>query len=473
MINSLKSILSLVFISLLFSCESILDTDPILSVDSDAALNSVEGIEAATTGCYSYLRDTELYGRELIVNPELMGNTAAHSGRRSNYLALSNNQRGYHMGGWEPSFKGILQINLILDTLEDFEGEQEWKNNIAGQLYFLRALYYHNLSKIFGYDPTAVIESSDRGTVPLILEPVKVLGDVRPKEREPITGMYLQLYSDLEKAYELMGSESNTSGPHLATQGAAAALFSRVALYNGDYGKVIEMADKAIASGVGRFSTYDSYVSDWRAETHPESLFEVEFKIDQNIGVTNSIRSAFTTRVDEDSTVPNGNGDAVVSDALFALYGDDDVRKQLIMKGLGRASNANEMTKFFSRGGAPNLDNIPVIRISEVYLNRAEAYARTPGGEGNALIDINRIRERAGLTPVSGLSEEGLLDEVLKQRKLELAFEGHSFFDYKRLGEDILKPTGNVIRFSDYRILARIPWREFNANQLLRQNKDY
>lgn len=473
MIHTMKSIVLLALIGLFCSCESLLETDPILSVDTDAALTSVEGIEAATIGCYSYLRDTDLYGREYIVNPELMGNTAAHSGRRSNYLALSNNQRGYHMGGWAVAFKGILQINMILEALEDFEAEQGWKDGIAGQLYFLRALYFHNLARVYGYDPTAVVSASDRGTVPLILETVKSLEDVKPKERAPIDEMYAHLYTDLDKAVALLGSGSNGSGPHYATQGGAAALYTRVALYNGDYEKVIEMAEVAIASGVGRFSTLDSYVADWRAETHPESLFEVEFKIDQNIGVTNAIRSAFTTRVDGDATLPNGYGDAVVSDGLFALYAEEDVRKQLIMKGLGRASDANEMTKFFSRGGAPNLDNVPVIRLSEVYLNRAEAYAHLPGGEANAMNDVNLIRERAGLAPVGGLAEEALLQEILLQRKLELAFEGHSFFDYKRLGEDIEKPTGAVLKFSDYRMLPRIPWREFNANKLLRQNVGY
>src|SRR5690606_31719839 len=109
----------------------------------------------------------------------------------------------------------------------------------------------------------------------------------------------------------------------------------------------------------------------------------------------------------------------------------------------------------------------------EVYLNRAEAYARTPGMAVQAMEDVNRIRVRAGLSPVSGLAEDNLIDEVLKQRKLELAFEGHSFFDYKRLGLDIVKPNGNVFRFSDYRVLARIPWREFNSNKNLQQNRGY
>ncbi|WP_461534034.1 RagB/SusD family nutrient uptake outer membrane protein [Sinomicrobium sp.] len=461
-----------IFSLFLTSCESLLETDPMLSVDSETALSSVESIEAATVGCYSQLRSTSLYGRQYIVYPELMGNTAAHSGRRSNNQTVANNARGTHMGGWQLAYEAITAANEILEALEDFEGSQEWKDGIAGQLYFLRALYYHNLARIYGYDPTA-IGATNRGTVPLVLTSIKTYSEIVPTPRATQEEMYAQLYEDLEKAYELLQGTPTSAGPHFATSGGAAALMTRVALYNGDYPTVIEWADKAIESGVARFSTHDSYISDWRAETHPESLFEVEFKVDQNIGITNSIRSAFTTRVNEEGTVQNGNGDAVVSDQLFELYEDDDVRKQLIMKGLGTASDANEMTKFFSRGGAPNLDNVPVIRLSEVYLNRAEAYAKVGGMEAEAIADVNLIRERAGLTPVTGLVEELLLDEIAKQRKLELAFEGHSWFDYKRLGQDIEKPNGTTFLWSDYRILSIIPWREINANAALQQNRGY
>src|SRR5690606_4364242 len=137
------------------------------------------------------------------------------------------------------------------------------------------------------------------------------------------------------------------------TQGAVAAFFSRVALYNGDYEKVIEEAEKALTSGVGTFSSRQSYFADWRATIHPESMFEVEFKVDQNVGVNNAIRADFTNRVDEAATAPNGRGVARVSDDLFALYEEQDVRKTLIWKGLGAASDDNQMTKFFSRGGTP------------------------------------------------------------------------------------------------------------------------
>lgn len=463
-----------IFLSLsVSSCKDMLDVQPTESIDVNDALTSKEGFQAATVGVYSYLRNTSQYGRQLIVYPEILGNTAAHRGTGTGLLAHSNNARGSHMTPWRSSYEAIAQINIILAELEDFSTDQEWKNSIAGQLHFLRALFFHNAAKVYSYDPTAV-SGTDRGTIPLNLKPVYSFDKLINLPRASSEDLYSQLYDDLEKAFEYLEKTAKTRGPHFVTQGAVAAFFSRVALYNGDYDRVVIEADKALAAGIGKFSTYDSYVSDWRATVHPESIFEVEFKPDQNIGINNAPRADFTNRLNaEDLTTVSGRGNAKVSEELFALYEDEDVRKQLIWKGLGARSDDNQMTKFFSRGGIPNLDNIPVIRVSEVYLNRAEAYARTSGKEQLALNDINTIRVRAGLDPVAGLTEDLLIDEVLKQRKLELAFEGHSFFDYKRLGLDIIKPGGKVFPFSDYRVLARIPWREFNANKELRQNRGY
>jgi hypothetical protein len=117
-----------------------------------------------------------------------------------------------------------------------------------------------------------------------------------------------------------------------------------------------------------------------------------------------------------------------------------------------------ECTKYFGRGGAVNVDNVPVLRIAEAYLNRAEAYANTPGEEGAALSDVNTIRTNRGLTAVSGLTGEPLADEIALQRRLEFAFEGQRFFDLKRKGLDIFKPASSTtVLFTDRVILPAIP----------------
>ena len=176
------------------------------------------------------------------------------------------------------------------------------------------------------------------------------------------------------------------------------------------------------------------------------------------------------TRTTVTSNATASFGNVVVSDDLYAKYSANDTRRGLIMKGLGANASRNEMTKFASKNGVANLDNVPVIRYAEVLLNKAEALANL-GKDSDARTALNRIRTRANLAEVS-LSGTALMDEIILQRRLDLAFEGHRFFDIKRRGKDIIKDAGNVM-FNDFRILGRLPIREIEINPNLIQNPGY
>ena len=118
------------------------------------------------------------------------------------------------------------------------------------------------------------------------------------------------------------------------------------------------------------------------------------------------------------------------------------------------------------------LDDVPLIRISEMILNRAEAYAHL-NSMTNARKDINEFRGKRGIGDTD-VPDSGLLDEILLQRRLELAFEGHRYFDRKRLGLDILRPEGlPTVPYSDYRVVAAIGTTELDVNKLLVQNPGY
>lgn len=456
------------------ACNRLLDVKPKQSIDSDIALNSPEAAQAALNSVYARLRPVAMYGRDLIAIPELLADNTTHT---ANPIELNDQQRnlpGAHMNPWQNCYFAINEVNNLLAALPDIPGTQEFTDRIAGQAYFLRALYYHTLMKVYAYDPTAIVEEVNYGGVPLMLKPVKKFTDIEYKPRATIDEVYGQIYSDLEMAESMLeGKAIGGSDPEFyASAGAAAALWSRVALHKGDYKKVIAEATTALNSNVGSFATNAGYVNAWRAAKHPESMFELSYLIADNIGVNESLRATFTSRnfLTSASFVTRGN--VVVSNDLYSKYSTSDVRRQLIMNGVGRNNGRNEMTKFLSKSGTANLDNVPVIRISEMYLNRAEAYARD-GQHDLARKDVNMIRERAGLTPVaSTLQGEPLIEEILLQRRLELAFEGHRFFDLKRLGKDIIKPEGNV-RFDEFRILPRIPIAETQRNNMPKQNFGY
>ena len=453
------------------SCKKILELEPKQSVEATEALKTTRGVESALNAVYARLRDIGQYGCGLIAIPEALSDNAIHTGTNSQYRNTALNQPLAHFDNYESGFYGINEANLVLDALNNIEAAGNWKDAIAGQAHFLRALFYHNLAKAYGYDPTAVIAANDRGTIPIVTKGVLSFDQIEDNPRSSIADIYQFIYKDLDSAFtQLTRSNTPPAGSYRATTAAVLAIWSRVALFNGDYEKVVSAATDALELGVGTFQSKENYVKAWRSESHPESVFEVPFKANENIGANNSLRAIFSTHIDAQNTAATTHGVLVVSDELNNLYTASDVRKQLIWKGLGTNASRNEISKFISRGGIKDLDNVPVIRVSELYLNRAEAYMHIDR-EDLALIDLNKIRERAGLTAVN-FTGNTLLDEIWLQRRLELAFEGHRFCDLKRLGKNIVKPSGNV-PFSDYRILAPIPYREVNASDVLRQNRGY
>ncbi|EIM75116.1 RagB/SusD domain-containing protein [Nitritalea halalkaliphila LW7] len=460
-------ILGLVFT--LSSCAEWLNVEPRQSVDSATALTSPEAITAATNAVYARLRQVTMYGRDFLAIPELLADNAFNTGAGNRLVGQFNNNPGAHMNNWQAAYFSINQINLIFEAWIRQPFVVDFENNIRGQLHFLRALIYHDLMRVYAYDPTAIIEEVNKGGVPLLTTGVLSVNQITLPARASIDEVYTFIYNDLEQAYGFLLPVGNTRRPHFATAGAAAALFSRVALYNGDYQRVIQQAELAFSSGTATFPS--DAVEGWRAQVHPESFFEVVFTAPDNIGANESLRATFMTRTFLNDPNPASHGNVVFTDDLFAQFAADDLRQDLIQRGLGVNTNFRETNKFASKNGVPNLDNVPVIRFAEVITNKAEAHYHL-GQFDLALQELNRVRTRAGLEALSGLAGPEILEEILIEKRREFCFEGHRFFDLKRLGRDIVKEFG-VIEFNDFRILNNIPNREIEINPNLEQNRGY
>ncbi|WP_066750410.1 MULTISPECIES: RagB/SusD family nutrient uptake outer membrane protein [Sphingobacterium] len=457
--------------TLLFSgCEKMLEVNPRQSIDAASALTSKESITAATNGVYARLREVSLYGRDMIALPDVLADNTINTLAGNRLVREWNNQIGSHMSNWQQSYYGINQINLILAALEEFDTDQDYKNGIRGQNLFLRALYYHNLMRAYAYDPTAIVDAQNRGGVPIMERGAIAVEEIVYGARATIEETYAFIYRDLEEAYELIPVANNSRGPFFATKGAVAALFSRVALYNGDYERVVAESQKAINSGIASFPNAEQLEASWRSERHPESFFEIPFATPDNVGSNESLRATFMTRTTVESTATASHGNVVLSEDLLAQFSETDGRRAFIQSGLGANRAFFEINKFASKNGVPNLDNVPVIRYAEVLLNRAEAHAAL-NQTAAANAELNKIRTRANLAAVN-LQGDALKAEILQQRRLEFAFEGHRFFDLKRLGMPIVKES-ETIAFEDLRILSRIPVREVEINTNLKQNFGY
>lgn len=146
------------------------------------------------------------------------------------------------------------------------------------------------------------------------------------------------------------------------------------------------------------------------------------------------------------------DGDIEVEPSHLALYDPTDARYLAHYEGNGATRTAKWRDQY---------KNIPVIRLAEMYLIRAECDVRAGNSADD---DYNATHTRAGLAPKTGVT----LDDVLLERRLELAHEGHRIHDIKRL-----KGTVDGLNYDDPKLVFPIPAREIEANPKLSQNDGY
>jgi hypothetical protein len=514
-----KIVIGLVGLSFFMSsCEKQLAIEPSQSIEATGALTTKEEISASIVSMYAFLKSPRLYGRDLIAIPEALADNGYATNKSGRLLAESNNNFGAHFTGtiWAVSYSAINQINLTLEAIPALQvapavttaEKALWE----GQLYFLRGLYYFELMKAYAYTPGAIVASQDRGGVVVSLKGFATLAEAKAfkPSRQSVDSVYKVIIADLKRAETNLASSGTEKT--VATKQAAQALLSRVYLYAKDYANSKAYSDLVIASAGSRMTDQSDYVINWRSAENKETIFQIKFTLNsENIGVNESLQTTFTT-LSAPAPLPAvtlGFGDLVPTLSLLNALGitltggntnavftgsnagisarSSDVRNLLYEPGTtGRGKSYVETTKFLGKNGFPNLDNVPVIRISEMYLNRAEAFA-TPGSSVfnvvSALADLKTIKSKryVGYTGSAMEAADDLLspallyEEILNQRRIELAFEGHRFHDLKRLGRDIVKsaPSTLVVPFTDARILAPILQADVDGNTNLKQNFGY
>ncbi len=511
-----KYILAAGLLALVVSgCEKQLEIAPRQSIDASTALTSRDAINAAITGLYARLKNARMYGRDLITHPEALADNGFATNKSGRLLPEANNTLNAHFTGtiWANSYPGINQINLILEALPTLSLSPAItpaeKDAWEGQLYFLRGLFYFDMVKVYAYIPGAVVASQDKGGVPLTTAGISTAEAalVFKPSRATIDAVYTQIVADLTLAESKLLYPG--LGVNLANKAAAQGLLSRVSLYKKDYAAAKTWADACITTAGSKMTTTSNYVSNWRAATHGETIFQVAFATSgENIGVNESLQTSFSTLVTPGNQVTTGGfGDLVPTISLLTDLGitltggmttanfalnhtiasrTTDVRNLLFEPGTaGRGNIKTECTKYIGKNGFINLDNIPVFRISEAYMTRAEALITSGSPVSNpaaALADMKFIKTRR-YTDYTGSAQETadnamdptqLHAEIIRQRRIEFAYEGHRFFDLKRLGRDLVKsPHYTTVAFTDIRILPPIPQGEVDGNPNLKQNSGY
>jgi hypothetical protein len=496
-----KYLIALLTVAFFTGCnEDIIEVTPENSVTPEIALARVSGINALVLSAYKRVNEFGYYGQNQILNAEALADNLVIANNTGRYTGQVVNTVGSHFGTWSAApYRIINDANLILkyaDAAEPALGSTEaiaapLRNRYKGEAYFLRALAYHDLVKVYGYEPGREVNGFNLG---VILRTTPVEGVVTADKRSRATNLeiYNQIEADLLQAIALLPDENAfatvTGDPNVvppaekwfrASKQAARALLARVYLYWEKYAEANTQATAVLAAttayptaggGTGRtLVASGSYASSWSTTTHPESIFEISIlaadwsTVD---GVNNSLAS-----VTNSSPTGAANAQFAVAGSaeLIAAFEPGDVRRNVWVDNAGR----NECKKWQGEKGT-FLENVPIIRISEVYLIAAEARANS-GDEPGARTALNALRAQRGLG-ATALTGQALLDLIENERRVELAFEGHRFFDLKRLGKGITKPVSlgvTDLAYTDYRMLANIPVAEVNYNSLLTQNPNY
>jgi len=467
--------LALILLLSATSCEDFLYQEPRLQQTNELSLSTYDGLEKATLGTYESLYDPSWYGRNFIIYGDLRGGTAKisplNSGRfRQTYLW--NTTPTSAPVSWNFMYQLVSRANNVINVIEDGFEEPgvtpEMLEMLNAECKFLRALGHFDLARLYCQPVTQGDGPAQLGV------PVMLVSEIGSPARDDLGTVFSQVVDDLKEAETYLPAASAHEGADpagWATKYAAQALLSRVYLYMGEWQLAADYATKVIENFPGRLYTADEYTTwdnngVWGTDNAPEVIFEI-YGAEGNSSHGNWDVISYILS-------PDGYGDVGVSMDLYEQYEDTDVRKGLYTN---TADYPNDFWSLKYPGKQGNLreDNIPVLRLSEMYLIRAEAIIRGATVAGvTAEDDINAIRVNRNATTVSS----PVLADVYRERELELCFEGHQVFDLARTGRSLVRvdyegAVNQDVPFPDYRWAMPIPQEEIDANDNMVQNPGY
>ncbi len=379
---------------------------------------------------------------------------------------------GPQEGLWIRGFAGVYRANLILQKIDEAPADipESSKNRFRAEAKFLRAWFYFDLVRLFG-------------NVPLITKPLggdEFFNQTQAKPAE----IYAQIEQDLRDAINTFELPETVSPDELGrvTKGAAKALLGKVILYQNDESRMLEAADwfeQVINSGL--YHLMPNFADIWKesGEWGPESVFEIQHSDNRpgdwgccfatgpvNSSTEGNYNVQFFGMRDYQGPIyaPGWSFCPVTPDLVDAMKNDPRFVHTIIdgqaLKDQGATyTEGYQNTDYFIRKYAPLQENQATdgvvalewnnneraIRFADVLLMAAEAIVRGGGDEAKARQYLNQVRARVGLQPVTS-SGQDLLEAIYRERRLELATEGHRFFDLVRTGRaaEVLGPYGYV-----------------------------
>ncbi len=458
---------------------------PFNSVAEQGAYVTQDDFTYAIRGAYAGFRSGAYWGGadggNFLSTPDVLADNLARCivGRGTQVTSyrwqyVANNT--WSSGLYTAAYAVINRANFILKNIDNLPASS-FKDNIKGEALAIRAIAHFDLVRVIGGKYVGAA-ATDLGVPYIKSTDISLL-----PARETLTGTYDLIVKDLTDASVAI---SNSNGVGRIGKGAVYGILSRAYLYMGKYPETIAAATSALAinSNLATTATFGNIWVDGAGTSDPltsENLFKITVPEQEviNAGVTFQ------------QTGTSGTKSEYVCDyGLYQLYKSTDVRRVAYIKTSAFSGvNYNNIWKYSGRlSGSANRIDLKLLRNAEVYLNRAEAYymRNTAGDQALALADLNKIRQNryTDYNPLISVEiGQPLIDAIDLQRRLELAFEGHRFFDLKRRGLGVQRSTFGdyatgggtpapvlTLPAADTRFLLPIPQQELDINPNLKQN---
>ena len=502
-----NNLLLLCLLALLTSCSD-LEEDPIGLLAPESFFQTPNDLETAVLGSYAYVASETMYGRKLTLTLQLRGDMCDIGDR--NTPGRRQNVNDFQMGSdngmvtamWPQMYQAIGAANAAVSGAEQLDDQGERTQALVGEARFLRAFTYYHLVRLYGDIPYIDFFIDDPSSV----------GDI---SKTSASDVYTNILADLEAAKAALPDSYAGGIRTRPTRGTAAAYLASVHLTLGNWQQAYDEAkfviDNSAAFGYALVEDYADLYKAQLADGLAEHVFAVDFLANQAgpdnqnvdwMGPITGIRAVATP------VAPNGGWSvSVPSMKVYDEWDTRDYRREVsfidsgfvdgVFSGFEKfapnhGSPRPHMAKFWefcgnNRGDCGFSDNNYVgIRYAEVLLIAAEAGVEAGVGEGEVNGYLNQVRERArfgGDFPADvemGMGKDDMIDLILEERRLELAFEFKRWYDIKRrqLGDEVFKgpnslePHDNFDSSRDY--LLPLPQDELDRNPNLGpQNPGY
>lgn len=462
------------------SCSDFLTEEPKQEQSNELTFATFDGVNKAAAAMYGMFQSDAWYDGEFTLMSELRCGNAKNptsvpgSGRyRTDTQWIYSDRSTSPL--WSYAYYTIARANNVINNLDDKVGvdaTQQQVNNVKAEALFIRALCYFDLvityCQPYNYNAT----EDDKMGVPLVL----VTENGKPA-RDSKENVYNQIVADLLQAESIMADDYVRSGvtdkAATPTKPAIQALLSRVYLYMNKWQEAADYATKVINNKKYELAPADAYAAMFSAATAPaggEIIFEV-YGSDKNEYWDNSgwAHLPYITTTDDQGS----HGDVCATKDLYDLYSEGDVRKSMYKQ----HGNDYFPTKYSGKpkDSDPKYTNVPILRLSEMYLNRAEAIINGASVQGvTAESDLRKIATVRGASQTAAATKQGVFDE----RRRELAFEGHITADYARCNKSMTRKDfddskNKDVAFPSYMWALPIPNRERTANPNVAQNPGY